>query len=207
MKPETSVKEERETGAHLRIRHRHIDKDTLHDNEDTRTVDDDPHCRRNPVDAPIRRPSEEKQAHGRAEASEQRRQEAVFLRTHPVPRHVRVEMPADVRAVDDDGEQDRNQHAQERHADHARAEAVEGRVDKREDLEEGVVDAVGERGVDVDEGDGGVFERDLEGLDHGVEDDGRRFEVALLDLALAAEVDVAGEFAEALRAPEEDVGR
>ena len=85
-------------------------------------------------------------------------------------------------------------------------EAVDGGVDEREDLEEGVIDAIDEGEIEVDKADGGVFEGNLNGLDEGIDEDGARAEVILVDLALGAEAGRGGEFAKALGAAEEDGG-
>ena len=61
---------------------------------------------------------------------------------------------------------------------------VVARVDEGEDFEEGVVDAVDEGGVHVYEGDGGVFDCDLEGFDERVDGYGGGFEAFLIDFRL-----------------------
>lgn len=80
-------------------------------------------------------------------------------------------------------------------------------VNDWEDFEEGVVDAVDEAGIDMYVRDGGVFDGDFDGFDESVEEDSRGVEIALVDFRLRFEVRVAGEFAETVRAAEEDIGR
>jgi hypothetical protein len=55
--------------------------------------------------------------------------------------------------------------AREYDADHSDAEAVEGRVDQGEDFEEGIVNAVNQGCIQVDEGDCWVLDGNLDGLD------------------------------------------
>lgn len=82
---------------------------------------------------------------------------------------------------------------------------VEADIDDGEGFEKGVVDAVDETGIDVYEGDGGVFDGDFDGFDKGGEEDRGGLEIALVDLALRLEVQVSGKFAETLRTAEEDI--
>ena len=78
-----------------------------------------------------------------------------------------------------------------------KSEAVERRVDEREDLEEGVVDGVNQTGVEICKGDGRVRYRDLNRLDESVDDDGVGGQVALGNLTIGFEARRAGDRAEA----------
>lgn len=77
-------------------------------------------------------------------------------------------------------------------------------VDEGEDFEEGVVDAVNDCGVDLDEEHGWVFDCDFEGLDEGVDGDGGDVHVALVELGLRHEAVCGVDFAEAGGASEEN---
>jgi len=100
-----------------------------------------------------------------------------------------------------------NANAEEGEAELAEVEAVDPRVDKGEDLEEGVVNPVGQRGVYVGEQDRGVLDHDLHGLDDGVPEDGRELQVSLVNFAFSLQVGSASQLAKALSSSTENVLR
>ena len=129
----------------------------------------------------------------------------MFLGAEAVGHDVRYEVEVEIQAVGEGAEAAGDEDAGEEDADGAEGEAVVDRVDEREDLEEGVVDAVDEGGVEVHKRDGWVLDRDLNGFDKGGYDHSGGFDVLLVDFGLRAQSVVAGEGAEAFGAAEEDV--
>ncbi len=158
------------------------------------------------MDVGVRRPGEEEEADGGAEHREEGGLQSRFLRPEAVFLDVGDQVEVEVGHVDRDPDQARHQDAQEHHADLAEREAVEDRVHQREDLEEGVVNPVDDRGVEVDEGDGRIFDGDLQGFDQGRDDDGSGVETVLVDFRLRAETVVPGPLAESDRPSKKDVG-
>ena len=79
-------------------------------------------------------------------------------------------------------------------------------VDDGEDFEKGVEYRVHQACVEACEEDGGVEGVDLDGAPEVADDDFVDGEGGLVDFGLGFEVGVSGEFAQALRAAEEDVG-
>lgn len=78
-------------------------------------------------------------------------------------------------------------------------------VDQGKGFEEGVVDAVAQGDVEGCETDGGIHDHELDGTDKSFEGDFAGIEVCLVNFGLGFEARVAGEFAEALGAAEEEV--
>ena len=151
-------------------------------------------------------PPEPKQGCGHEKHRSERGHEAVFLGAQPVLLDVRDEVEVLVRHVDADADEAGHHNTQKHQAQLADVEAVHAHVDQGEGFEEGVVDGVEEGGVDVREEDGGVLDADFRRDDEGVVDYLGKFGVSLVDLGLRAEGLVAGQFAEALGAAEQDVG-
>lgn len=110
----------------------------------------------------------------------------------------------DVGCVDGYAQETGDQDAEEDEADLAQVHVVVDWVDEGEDFEEGVVNAVDDCGVDLDEEDGRVFDCDLEGLDEGVEGDGGEVHVLLVEFGLGFEMAGVVDFAESLGSSEED---
>ena len=144
------------------------------------------------------------QRDGRPERHQQRRLQNLLLGLQPVLQHVRDDDEVVHGEVHRDGDAHAHDDGDEVDALLAQVEAVEGPVHQREGLEEGVVDAVHERHVHVDEHDRRVQEHDLEGLDDGVEEDGARRHAAPLDLRGGADVGLAGAPAQAPRSLQQD---
>lgn len=157
------------------------------------------------MDTGVRRPREQEEADDGAEDAGEGRHETMFRRAEAAGQDIRDEVEVEVEDVGEDADETGDEDAEEDDAGLAEVEAVHGPVDEREDLEEGIVGGVDDGGVDVDEGDGGVFDGDLEGLDQRVDGDGRGLEVFLGYLRLCHEALVAGEFAQAGGAAEQDV--
>lgn len=201
--PEEVVGGEEAGGVHG-VAEGDVDEDALHDDEDGGAVDGDADGGDDPADGLAGGPGEEEEADGGTEGGDEGRDEAVLLGAHAVLHQARVGIVVEVADVDADADEAGDEDAEEDEADLAEVEAVVDRVDEGEDLEEGVVDAVDDGGVDLDEHDGRVLEGDLEGLDEGVDEDVGDLHVALVDLALGHETLVAGELAEAAGALEED---
>lgn len=203
--PEEIVARE-QTSRVLRVREGHVDEDALHDDEDGGAVDDYSNHARDPGDVRAGGPGEDEEADGREEAADEGGDEAVFLGAEAVGEDIGHEVEVEVGAVDEDAEGAGDENAGEEDAQGAEGEAVVLQVDKGEDFEEGVVDAVDEGGVDIHKGDGGVFDCDFDGLDQGVDGDGSGLEPFLVDLGLGLEAVVVGELSQAGGAAEEDVG-
>ena len=85
----------------------------------------------------------------------------MFLGAEAMLLDVWLEVPPDIRAVDDYAEHTPNDDADEDDTEFAEVEAVDFDVDEGECLEVGVVDAVNERGVDVCKEDGRVLHHDF----------------------------------------------
>ncbi len=130
----------------------------------------------------------------------------MFLGAEPVGHDIGDEVVIQVRDVGARADGAGDEDAREQDADGAEGEVVVDRIDEREDLEEGIIDAVDERRVQVHEGYSGVLDRDLDGFDERGYDDAGRFNIFLVDFRLRAEAGVVREGAEARRAAEEDVG-
>ena len=184
--PEEIVARE-QAGRVLRVAERHVDEDALHDHEDGRAVYDDADGGRDPVDVGARGPGEYKQADGGAEGGDQGGHQTVLLDGESLAADARVHVEVQVRDVDDDADQARDQDTQEKEAELAVVHAVVDWVDKREDLEEGVVDAVDDGGINLHEEDGRILDCDFERLDQGVDEHGAPVQVALVDFGLRHE--------------------
>lgn len=190
----------------MRIAHGHVDEDALEDDKGAAGVDGDADDGDDPMDGRVGRPGEDEEADDGAEDADQSGHEAVFLRAHAVGEDVRDEVEVEVGDVGGDAEDAGDEDAEEDDARLADAEAVHGAVDEGEDFEEGVVDCVDDGGVDVDKGDGRVFDGDFEGFDQGVQGDGGGSEVPLGDFRMGHETVGVGQGAEPGGAAEEDVG-
>ncbi len=194
-----------QAGRVLRVAERHVDEDALHDDEDRGAVDGDADDGRDPVDVRVCGPGEDEEPEGGPEGGEEGGFEAGFLRAQAAFEDVGDEVEVEVGDVGDDAQEAGDEDTGEDDANHAGGETVHGRVDEREDFEEGVVDAVDEGGVEVHERDGGVLDGDFDRFDQRVENDSGRLEALLVDFRLRFEAGVAGEFTQARRAAEEDV--
>ena len=97
---------------------------------------------------------------------------------------IRDKVEVEISPVNDCAEDASDEDAGEENAESAGVEAIEADVHDGEDFEERVVDAVDERGVQVDEGDGWIFEGDFEGFDQCIGEDRCGLEVLRVDLAL-----------------------
>lgn len=75
------------------------------------------------------------------------------------------EIEMQVAAVNDHTNETSDEDTSEDDADHADAEAIECAVGERENFKEGIVDSVHESCVEIDKGDGGVLDGDLDGFD------------------------------------------
>lgn len=113
------------------------------------------------------RPRKKKQPNRGAKDREKRRFKPRLLRAQPVFHNIRDEPEVEIASVGSNSDRTSYDNAQEPDAQGAWAEMVEVDVDEGEDFEEGVVDAVDEAGVDIDERDGGVFDGDFHGFDEG----------------------------------------
>lgn len=196
----------KQTSRILRITQRHIHKDALHDDKARRSVDGDADGGRNPVDALAGGPRKQEEADRGTKGCGKRRDQPALLDGEAELADARVHVEVEVAAVDGDAEDAGDEDAEEDEADLAEVHVVVDGVDEREDLEEGVVDAVDDGGVDLDEENGGVFECDFDGFDERVEEDVRDFHVALVDFGLGHEARVSGEGPETSGPAEENVG-
>lgn len=200
---EEIVRREQASRVH-RITQRDVHEQALHHDEHGRTVDSNTDGRRDPVDRGTRRPGKQEQTDGGTDGCWQCGNETGFLDWESEAHDARVHPEVQVGEVDCDTEDARDQDTQEDQADLAEIHVVIDRVDEGEYLEEGVVDAVDDGGVDLDEEHGGVLDGDFQGLDQGVDGYGGDFHVALVDLGLGHEAVVVVDLAEALGAAEED---
>ena len=78
------------------------------------------------------------------------------------------EPEVEIGAIDDDAEQTCDDDAEKDNAEFAEVEAVHFVIDDGEHFEEGVVDAVDETAVGVDEKNGGILDHDLERFDQRI---------------------------------------
>lgn len=195
-----------QAGSVLGVAERNVDKDTLHDDEDSCAVDGDADRGHDPVDALAGCPGEEEEADGRTKGGGKGRKQAILLDGETELDDARVHEVVDVGGVQRDTDQAGDHNAEEDETDLAQVHVVVDGVDEREDLEEGVVDAVDDGGVDLHKKHGGILDGDLDGLDEGVEEDGGHLLVALVNLALRHEVVVSGGLAEALGALHQESG-
>lgn len=170
----------------MRVRERDVDEDALQDHEAGAAVDDDADDAGDPGQVGPCGPGEDEEAHGWQEGSDEGGHEAVFLGAESVRHDVGDEVEVEIGDVGEGSEAAGDKDAGEEDADGAEGELVEGRVDEREDFEEGVVDAVDEGGVEVYEGDGWVFDGDFDGLDEGRYHHFRGLDVLLVDFRLRA---------------------
>ncbi|KUI54773.1 hypothetical protein VP1G_10638 [Cytospora mali] len=191
----------------LRVADGDVDEDALHHDEHGGAVDGDAYGGRYPGEARGGSPGKDEEADGGAERREESGHEAVLLHRPPFRPDARVHVEVDVADVYRDADDAGYHDAQEDQADLPGGHVVVDRVDEREHLEEAVVDPVYDCRVDLHEEDGRVLEGDLDGLDQRLDQDPRRLQVALVDLALRHEALVACQLAETLCAPQEDVRR
>ena len=182
-----------EGGGVLGVGEGHVDEDALKEDEAGGAVDDDADDGRDPGDTWAGGPGEDEEAHGREEAGDQGRHEAVLLGAEAAGQDVGHEVEVQVEHVDGDADEAGNEDAGEEDADGAEGEVVVDGVDEGEDFEEGVVDAVDEGGVEIHKGDGRVFDGDFEGFDDGGYEYFGRLDVLLVDFRLRAEAGVASE--------------
>lgn len=103
----------------------------------------------------------------------------------------------DIPPVASDADKNADSDGEECEACLPEVEVVHTFVDEREGLEEAVEDAVDQRGVDSCERDTRIEHDELEGPPEGLNGDVAGCEVGLVDLGLALEAVVSGEFAEA----------
>ena len=87
------------------------------------------------------------------------------------------------------------------------AEPVYLQIHQRKDLEEGVVDAVCQRGVDVDEEESRVFDADFQRLDESIEEFCGELGALAIDLGLRVDIRIASQCAQTGRSMEKDGGR
>jgi hypothetical protein len=128
----------------LRVRHGHVNENTLQRQEDTDRVDADPNCGGDPVDFGTRvaRPRKEEEADRREERDDHRGDEAAFGGGEALCHDLGHEDVFDVGEVGGDGDGDADQDAQEDQADLSGVEVVPVRdgavvalaVDDGEDL-------------------------------------------------------------------------
>lgn len=195
-----------QAGGVLRVAQRDVDEDALHDDEAGGGVDGDAGGRGDPVDRLAGGPGKDEQADGRAKGGGQRGREAALLDGQAEAADARVDVQVEVGAVDGGAEEAGDEDAEEDEPRLAEVHVVVDGVDEGEGLEEGVVDAVDDGGVDLDEEHGRVLEGDLDGLDEGVEQGGAGPEAALVQLRLRHEARAAGAAPEPTGPAEEDGG-
>ena len=129
----------------------------------------------------------------------------MFLRPEAILHDVGDEVVGQIDGIDTDTDEAGDKNTGEYDTDDALIETVISRVHEREDLEEGIVDPVHERGVQIHKRDGGIFDRDLHGLDQRVDSHTTGFQAGLVDLALTLESMIARECAQPLGASEQDI--
>ena len=193
-------------GCVLWVRERDVDEDALHDDEDGGGVDGDTNDWGDPVDIRVRRPGKDEEADRRPKGADESRLEPVFLRSEAVFQNIGDKVEVKVGEVRGDTGATGYQDTQEDDTDCAEREAIHHRVDQRKNFEEGVIDAIDEAGIHVHEGDGWVFDCDLDRLDQRVYNHRGRVQALFVDFRLRTETIVARQFTQPGSAAQKDVG-
>lgn len=194
----------KQTSCVLGVHQWQVKEDTLDNQEDTNSCDNDTDTRDDPVDIRVTRPSEDEEANGHEKGNEQGGDEAALRATETVKPDAGLDAVVDVPPVPCYADDDADGDGQECQAHFAEVEVVHCVVDEGEGFEEGVEDSVHDGSVDGGEGDAGVQQHEFKGAPESFGGDGPGSEVCLVDFRLALELVVAGEAAEALGAAEED---
>lgn len=142
------------------VAERNIDEDGLHEDESSCVEDGDANGGDDPVNTLTSGPAEDEKASDRSETSEESGNKATFLNGEPFLLYLgglgnqNCEVDGDANdAGHKDAEKDEGALAQ-RHS-------VHDWVNHGERLEKGIVDAINDTGVDLDEEDGGILDGDL----------------------------------------------
>lgn len=158
--------------------------------------------------------TKDKQSRRRSKTRKERWHKAKFLSPQPILDYVGNDVELDVGEIDRHGDEAADNDAHEDCAGFADVEAVHYGVDEGEDLEcvrrwlrsrceqgcayleERVVDSVSQGCVHIDEQDRGIFDRDLDRLDDGFDDQITKGHASSIDLGLGSDLFVSREFAE-----------
>ena len=120
---------------------------------------------------------------------------------------IRYEVEPQIRKVDrhsnDASHDDRKKH--DRHL--ADAEPIYLQIHERENLEEGVVDTVCQRGVNVDEKESRVFDADFQRLGESIEEFCGELRALAIDLGLRMDIWIASQCTQTGRSVKKDGGR
>lgn len=125
-----------QTGGVPRIAERHVDEDSLHDDEDGGAVDCDADGGHDPVDGGAGGPGEEEEADGGADGGRQGGDETLFLDGPAVFLDTGVLIEVEVGGVDCDTNDAGDEDTEEDEADLAEVHAVEDGVDEGEYLKD-----------------------------------------------------------------------
>jgi hypothetical protein len=188
----------------LRIHQGQIQKDALDNEENTNRRDDDTDTTHNPMNILSRRPPKDEQTDRDEEGYGQSGNKTSLRTAEPVEADGGLHAVENVPPVPHHCEHDANSDGQECEPELPKIEMIHAFVYERERFEETVENAVDNRCVDCCKSDTGVQEHELKWPPERLNRYIPRCHFRLVDFALCAQSLVAGEFAQALGAAEEN---
>lgn len=120
----------------MRIAERDVDENTLHDNEDSGTIDGDTDGGHDPVDRFPGCPSKDKQADSRTKGSGKSGEQTIFLDGETEAGDARVHEEVEIGTVDSNADQAGDENAEEDKTNLTERHVVVNGINERENLED-----------------------------------------------------------------------